>query len=68
MYPDASHGVGTFPYLSAPTQFVNPTSGRVDLLGGTRAGNAAAQAAAGPGCSPSWTRCRRDTRPRHRCG
>lgn len=48
VYPDAGHGVGTFPYLSAPTRFVDPTSGRVDLLGGTRAGNAAAQAAGWP--------------------
>ncbi|WP_263101117.1 acyl-CoA thioesterase/bile acid-CoA:amino acid N-acyltransferase family protein [Kitasatospora sp. DSM 101779] len=48
VYPDAGHGVGTFPYLSAPTRFVNPTSGRVDELGGTRAGNAAAQAAGWP--------------------
>ncbi|WP_234443710.1 acyl-CoA thioesterase/BAAT N-terminal domain-containing protein [Streptomyces sp. NRRL B-24484] len=48
VYPAAGHGVGTFPYLSAPTQFVNPTSGRVDLLGGTRAGNAAAQATGWP--------------------
>ncbi|GAA5021904.1 acyl-CoA thioester hydrolase/BAAT C-terminal domain-containing protein [Kitasatospora paranensis] len=48
VYPGAGHGVGTFPHLAAPTQFVNPTSGRIDLLGRTRAGNAAAQAAGWP--------------------
>ncbi|MCX5214560.1 acyl-CoA thioesterase/BAAT N-terminal domain-containing protein [Kitasatospora sp. NBC_00240] len=48
IYPNAGHGVGTFPYLPAGTRTVNPTSGRLDDLGGTRAGNAAAQSAGWP--------------------
>ncbi|WP_329285479.1 acyl-CoA thioester hydrolase/BAAT C-terminal domain-containing protein [Streptomyces sp. NBC_01455] len=43
IYPHAGHGVGTFPYLAAGTRY--PLTGREIDLGGTRAGNAAAQEA-----------------------
>ena len=43
VYPGAGHGVGTFPYLAGGTHFVDPGTGIVENLGGTRAGNAAAQ-------------------------
>ncbi|MFC8451257.1 acyl-CoA thioesterase/BAAT N-terminal domain-containing protein [Kitasatospora sp. NPDC057223] len=44
VYPDAGHGVGTFPYLPAGTRTVSRAGGSVLDLGGTRAGNAAAKA------------------------
>jgi len=43
VFPDAGHGLGTFPYLPAATSQLQPvTHQRLDL-GGTRAGNEAAQ-------------------------
>ncbi|MET7988798.1 acyl-CoA thioesterase/bile acid-CoA:amino acid N-acyltransferase family protein [Streptomyces sp. NPDC005281] len=43
IYPDAGHGVGTFPYLPSGTRLKQPVTRRVSDLGGTRAGNAAAR-------------------------
>jgi hypothetical protein len=41
IYPDAGHGLGTFPYLPEPsTSGRHPVTGRTEDLGGTRAGNA----------------------------
>ncbi|MFF4341907.1 acyl-CoA thioesterase/BAAT N-terminal domain-containing protein [Kitasatospora sp. NPDC001540] len=48
VYPDAGHGVGTYPYLAAGTRPVHPVTGRSSDFGGTRAGDAAAQAAGWP--------------------
>ncbi|WP_033257023.1 acyl-CoA thioesterase/bile acid-CoA:amino acid N-acyltransferase family protein [Kitasatospora phosalacinea] len=48
VFPDAGHGVGTYPYLAAGTRPTHPVTGRQSYLGGTRAGNAAAQAAGWP--------------------
>jgi dienelactone hydrolase len=43
IYPDAGHGVGTFPYLAAFTTVVHPVTHAVLDLGGTRATDAAAR-------------------------
>ncbi|MFH9355036.1 acyl-CoA thioesterase/bile acid-CoA:amino acid N-acyltransferase family protein [Kitasatospora sp. NPDC017646] len=48
IFPNAGHGVGTYPYLAAGTRPVHPVTGREINLGGTRAGNAAAQEAGWP--------------------
>ncbi|MFC9331540.1 acyl-CoA thioesterase/BAAT N-terminal domain-containing protein [Kitasatospora sp. NPDC057015] len=45
VYPDAGHLVGTFPYLAADTTLGSAATKRTTNFGGTRAGNAAAQAA-----------------------
>ncbi|MER5865270.1 acyl-CoA thioesterase/bile acid-CoA:amino acid N-acyltransferase family protein [Kitasatospora sp. NPDC002040] len=45
VYPGAGHLVGTFPYLAMDTTPANTAAGRTNRYGGTRAGNAAAQAA-----------------------
>ncbi|GAA0664236.1 hypothetical protein GCM10010193_14460 [Kitasatospora atroaurantiaca] len=44
VYPDAGHGVGTFPFLPVGTRWLSPSTGALKDVGGTRAGNAAAQA------------------------
>ncbi|MFE3206237.1 acyl-CoA thioesterase/bile acid-CoA:amino acid N-acyltransferase family protein [Embleya sp. NPDC059237] len=43
VFPDAGHGVGTFPYLAAGTRYTHPLTNEVLDVGGTRAANAAAQ-------------------------
>jgi dienelactone hydrolase len=43
VYPNAGHGVGDFPFLAQSTKVIHPLTGKVLDLGGTRAGNAAAQ-------------------------
>ncbi|MGW4698601.1 acyl-CoA thioesterase/BAAT N-terminal domain-containing protein [Kitasatospora cineracea] len=43
VFPDAGHGVGTFPYLAAGTHLSHPATGQESDFGGTRPGNAAAQ-------------------------
>ncbi|MFJ3302430.1 acyl-CoA thioester hydrolase/BAAT C-terminal domain-containing protein [Streptomyces sp. NPDC086549] len=43
VYPDAGHRVGTFPFLAEGTVAANPSTGRVDDLGGKRAGDAVAR-------------------------
>ncbi|MEU7305350.1 acyl-CoA thioester hydrolase/BAAT C-terminal domain-containing protein [Streptomyces sp. NPDC007206] len=43
VYPGAGHGVGTFPFLAEDTASPNPSTGVVDNLGGSRAGDAAAR-------------------------
>ncbi|WP_369243604.1 acyl-CoA thioester hydrolase/BAAT C-terminal domain-containing protein [Streptomyces sp. R41] len=48
IYPNAGHGVGTFPYLPAGTRLIHPVTRRETDLGGTRAGDAAAQEAGWP--------------------
>ncbi|MFE7394287.1 acyl-CoA thioesterase/bile acid-CoA:amino acid N-acyltransferase family protein [Streptomyces sp. NPDC057582] len=48
VFPNAGHGVGTYPYLAAGTRAVHPVTGREIDLGGSRAGNAAAQEAGWP--------------------
>ncbi len=48
VYPNAGHGVGTFPYFPVGTEAVNPAGGGLINEGGTRAGNAAAQSAGWP--------------------
>ncbi|WP_328551517.1 acyl-CoA thioesterase/BAAT N-terminal domain-containing protein [Streptomyces sp. NBC_00358] len=48
IYPDAGHGVGTFPYLPAGTRLVHPVTLRETDLGGTRAGDAVAREAGWP--------------------
>ncbi|MET9617887.1 acyl-CoA thioesterase/bile acid-CoA:amino acid N-acyltransferase family protein [Kitasatospora indigofera] len=45
VYPAAGHLVGTFPYLAAGTTLAGAGTGQSQNFGGTRAGNAAAQAA-----------------------
>ncbi|MFE9989787.1 acyl-CoA thioesterase/BAAT N-terminal domain-containing protein [Streptomyces sp. NPDC005381] len=45
IYPNAGHGLGTFPYLPAGTHLTNPVTGRDTDLGGTRAGDATAREA-----------------------
>ncbi|MFF0067173.1 acyl-CoA thioester hydrolase/BAAT C-terminal domain-containing protein [Streptomyces sp. NPDC005279] len=45
IYPNAGHGVGTFPYLPAGTHLIHPVTGRDTDLGGTRAGDATAREA-----------------------
>jgi dienelactone hydrolase len=47
-FPEAGHGVGTFPYVPAGVRATNPVIGQVLQLGGTRAGNAAAKAQGWP--------------------
>ncbi|WP_439679863.1 acyl-CoA thioester hydrolase/BAAT C-terminal domain-containing protein [Embleya sp. MST-111070] len=48
VFPDAGHGVGTFPYLAAGTRYTYPVTKEPLDLGGTRAANAAAQARGWP--------------------
>ena len=43
IYPNAGHGVGTFPFLAAKTQYNHPVTGVHLNVGGTRAGNNAAR-------------------------
>jgi dienelactone hydrolase len=43
VYPSAGHGVGTYPFLAQDTASPNPSTGVVDNLGGSRAGDAAAR-------------------------
>jgi dienelactone hydrolase len=43
VYPNAGHGVGDYPFSAKSTQAVHPVTHNVLDLGGTRAGNAAAQ-------------------------
>ncbi|MFC9972320.1 acyl-CoA thioesterase/BAAT N-terminal domain-containing protein [Spirillospora sp. NPDC127200] len=47
-YPDAGHGVGTYPYTAAGTRIRHPVTGTVLELGGTRAADAAARAQSWP--------------------
>jgi hypothetical protein len=47
IYPDAGHGVGSFPYLAAGTSSVHPVTQIARKLGGTRDADAAAR-------SDSW--------------
>jgi hypothetical protein len=47
-YPGAGHQVGTFPYLPAGIRTKSPLTGRIIQLGGTRAGEADAQAQGWP--------------------
>jgi len=42
-YPDAGHGVGSFPYLAEGTSWVDPVTHVARPLGGTREANAAAR-------------------------
>ncbi|MFD9127042.1 acyl-CoA thioesterase/BAAT N-terminal domain-containing protein [Kitasatospora sp. NPDC059571] len=48
VFPNAGHGVGTYPYLAAGTRAVQPVTGRAITLGGSRQGNAAARATGWP--------------------
>jgi dienelactone hydrolase len=48
VYPGAGHEVGTVPYLAEQTTVMNPTSFVEENLGGSRAGDAAAQAEGWP--------------------
>ncbi len=43
VYPHAGHNVGTYPYGAQGTQVMNPVTGRIVLLGGTRPGTAVAE-------------------------
>jgi dienelactone hydrolase len=43
VYPQAGHGVGTFPFVAAGTTLVHPISGQLLALGGTRPADAAAR-------------------------
>ncbi|MEV1144740.1 acyl-CoA thioesterase/bile acid-CoA:amino acid N-acyltransferase family protein [Micromonospora sp. NPDC049799] len=43
VYPDAGHGVGSFPHLAAGTSTIPPGTDVVRRLGGTRAADAAAR-------------------------
>ena len=43
VYPQAGHGVGTFPFQPAGTTLIHPVTGRLLASGGTRPGNAAAR-------------------------
>lgn len=48
IYPQAGHGVGTFPYLAAGTHSIQPVTGTRINDGGTRPGNATARAQGWP--------------------
>ncbi|MFD8722645.1 acyl-CoA thioesterase/bile acid-CoA:amino acid N-acyltransferase family protein [Streptomyces sp. NPDC059629] len=48
IYPNAGHGVGTFPYLPTGIRSPHPVTGKVSDLGGTRAGNAVAKETSWP--------------------
>jgi hypothetical protein len=41
VYPQAGHGLGTFPFVAAGTTLVHPISGQLLALGGTRPADAA---------------------------
>jgi dienelactone hydrolase len=43
VFPQAGHGVGTFPFQPAGTALVHPVTGGLIALGGTRPANAAAR-------------------------
>jgi dienelactone hydrolase len=43
VYPQAGHGVGTFPFQPAGTTLIHPVTGGLIALGGTRPANAAAR-------------------------
>jgi dienelactone hydrolase len=43
VYPQAGHGLGTFPFVAAGTILVHPISGQLLALGGTRPADAAAR-------------------------
>jgi dienelactone hydrolase len=43
VYPDAGHGVGSFPYLAAGTSAIHPVTHVARTLGGTRDADAAAR-------------------------
>ena len=43
VYPQAGHGLGTFPFVAAGTTLVHPISGQLLALGGTRPADAAAR-------------------------
>lgn len=43
VFPQAGHGVGTFPFQPAGTTLIHPVTGRLMALGGTRPANAAAR-------------------------
>jgi dienelactone hydrolase len=43
VYPQAGHGLGTFPFVAAGTVLVQPISGQLLALGGTRPADAAAR-------------------------
>jgi dienelactone hydrolase len=47
-YPHAGHNVGTFPYAAEGTHLVQPVTGALVWLGGTRPGDAAAHAQSWP--------------------
>jgi dienelactone hydrolase len=43
VYPNAGHGAGAYPFFAQSTKVIHPLTGKALDLGGTRAGNAAAQ-------------------------